>query len=74
MTAEAKTCDRRRDAGIRDVIPRCSSCDEPNDRLPNRYCKACHNTYQKRWAAEQRELARQYRKLFHVTHSGSIET
>lgn len=66
MTASIITRDRRRAAGIRDVVPRCSGCDKPNERAPQRYCRECHNAYQKAWAAEQREFARRYRKTFHV--------
>jgi len=66
MTAYPETRYRRRQAGLTDDVPRCSRCDQPNDRAPQRYCKACHCDYQNRWAAEQRRLAREYRKTFHV--------
>lgn len=73
MTAHAKTRVRRREAG-NNIKPACSKCDGPNDRAPQRYCKACHAEYQNKWAAEQRRMAREYRKTFHVQHFGSIET
>ncbi len=70
----SQTRQRRRERGIEDDLPRCSHCDRPNDRSPQRYCTGCHNTYQKNWAAEQRAQAREYRKLFNVKQYGSIET
>ncbi len=75
MTAYPETRHRRRQAGLQqDGQLLCSKCDAPNDRAPQRYCKACHATYQNRWSAEQRRLAREFRKLFHVKQFGSIET
>jgi hypothetical protein len=69
------TRDRRRETGMLDDAPRCSRCDGPNDRLSQGqgYCRSCHNAYQKKWAADQLAMAREYRKLFHGKLSGSSE-
>lgn len=45
MTPYQTTRDRRKEAGRRDGnnhAPLCSKCDQPNDRLPQRYCRSCH--------------------------------
>jgi hypothetical protein len=40
---------RRRELGLLDDVPRCSKCDGPNDRAPQRYCRACNRAYQQNW-------------------------
>jgi hypothetical protein len=40
-----KTRERRRESGLLDDVVRCSKCDQPNDRAPQRYCRACKNEY-----------------------------
>lgn len=52
MTAHAQTRQRRRRKGISGSLPRCSKCDSPNDRAPQRYCARCHAAYQKNWRQE----------------------
>lgn len=61
MTPHKKTRDRRRARGVKDGTrygPICSKCDQPNDRFPQRYCKKCHNTYQRNWRAEMTTVPR----------------
>lgn len=57
---------RRQTLGVPDGTPLCSECDQPHDRKGQRLCRKCHNAYQRRWRAEQMEMARKYRKTFHV--------
>lgn len=52
MTMYGRTRVRRRQLGLLDDVPRCSRCDQPNDRLPQRYCRSCHNASMRRWRAE----------------------
>lgn len=60
MTANPETRARRRGLGIdlRDGVPRCSRCDLPNDRAPQRYCRACHAGYQRAWRAARVYVSR----------------
>lgn len=51
MKMRLTTRQRRRDRGLLDDVPRCSRCDGPNDRLPQRYCVACHRVYNRNWNA-----------------------
>lgn len=73
IVMHAKTRQRRRERGLLDGVMRCSKCDGANDRVPQRYCRACNSAYQAEWnrgrvkvpreslTPEQRE-----RKPFHV--------
>jgi hypothetical protein len=49
MMAHVQTRQRRREHGLADDVPRCSKCDQPNDRAPQRYCSGCNRTYQREW-------------------------
>ena len=40
----------------------CSSCGNPNDRLPQRRCRACHNAYMRRWRPKHSELSPEQRR------------
>jgi hypothetical protein len=68
----AKTRERRRESGLLDGVPRCSKCDRPNDRAPQRYCRACNTAYQKEWGRGRVKVPREsltreqrMRKPFH---------
>jgi len=52
-----QTRQRRRERGISDDLIRCSKCDEPNDRAPQRYCGACHAVYMRGWRAKPSHLS-----------------
>ena len=56
MTAYPETRYRRRQAGLTDDVPRCSKCDQPNDRAPQRYCTACNRVYQRAWRRSHRQV------------------
>lgn len=50
MKMRAETRRRRRESGLLDDVVRCSKCDAPNDRAPQRYCRACKRAYDSaRW-------------------------
>lgn len=49
MASHFETRERRRARGILDDVPRCSKCDEPNDRPGQRYCSDCNRIYQRDW-------------------------
>lgn len=49
MMVLIETRKRRREQGLLNDAPRCSKCDQPNDRAPQRYCTACNRTYQREW-------------------------
>jgi hypothetical protein len=53
MTMHQATRDRRRQRGLLDDEPRCSRCDGVNDRLPQRWCRACHNENMRRWRSSR---------------------
>jgi hypothetical protein len=54
MTAHKKTRDRRRAANnFADWGWLCARCDEPNDRVPQRYCRACHALYMREYRASR---------------------
>jgi hypothetical protein len=40
----------------------CSRCGQPNDRLPQRYCRACHAAYAKANRARHAELSPEERQ------------
>lgn len=54
-----------------------SRCTHPRDRPDQRYCRACHNAYQRGWKAEQRKLLVKLKseyglgKLLHGKQSGA---
>lgn len=35
----------------------CSKCGNPNDRVRQRYCRACHNAYMRSWRPVHSELS-----------------
>lgn len=39
----------------------CSWCGKPNDRLPQRYCRQCHNAHQRVWRPSHRFLSDEQR-------------
>ena len=49
MIARIETRKRRREQGLLDDVVRCSKCDQPNERAPQRYCSACNRLYQRDW-------------------------
>lgn len=63
-----KTWERRRERGLLDDVPRCSRCDNPNDRLPQRYCSGCHAKYQQKWRASHPHVSRE---VLSFTRGGS---
>jgi hypothetical protein len=59
MTAHHKTRERRRaDGNLGDWGWLCSRCDEPNDRVPQRYCRACHRLYMQEHRARHVAVSR----------------
>jgi len=40
----------------------CSKCDRPNDRLPQRYCRACHASYARENRPKHLDLPADQRK------------
>lgn len=59
MTMHQTTRDRRRQRGLLDDEPRCSRCDGINDRLPQRYCRPCHNARMRQYRAEHKYVSRE---------------
>lgn len=44
----------------------CPKCKGPRDRPGQRYCRRCHNTYQRDYKRRQAQELRDLRKLFHA--------
>lgn len=53
------TRQRRRERGLLDDEPRCSRCDQVNDRVPQRYCRACHAARMRQYRAEHVVVSRE---------------